>query len=182
MSFSAVLALIAGYDALRPVLARLYRRRVLSRVVALMLTSLLAGSASAAYGAYHFGYFQLYFIMSNVVAVPVTAFWVMPWGLVALALMSAGLVPMGWGIQVLLWIARTVAALPEATLALPHLAPWGLGVFSLGLAWLGIWCTQTWLLGVPVMLAGLLSPPLTPVPDVLISPDAQVIGVRSQAY
>ena len=187
MSFSAVLALIAGYDAMRPVLSRLYHRRVLSHVVALMLTSLLAGSASAAYGAYHFGHFQLYFILSNVVAVPVTAFWVMPWGLVALALMPMGLeslalAPMGWGVQALLWIAHRTADLPAATLAVPHLAAWGLGVFSLGLAWLGIWRTRLRLLGVPVMLMGLLSPLVNPAPDILMSPDARVIAVRSGSY
>ncbi len=187
MSFSAVLALIAGYDALRPILSRLYRRRFLSHLAALVLTSLLAGSASAAYGAYHFGHFQLYFILSNVIAVPVTAFWVMPWGLAAMALMPFGaehwaLVPMGLGVEVLLWIARTVAALPEATLAVPHLAPWGLGVFSLGLAWLGIWRTKWRLLGVPAMMAGLLSPLAASPPDILMSPDARVIAVRAGAY
>jgi len=187
MSFSAVLALIAGYEALRPVLMRLYHRRILSHVVALVLTSLLAGSASAAYGAYHFGHFQLYFILSNVAAVPMTAFWVLPWGLAALALMPLGLehvalVPMGWGVEGLLWIARTVAALPEATMPVPHLATWGLAVFSLGLAWLGIWRSRARLLGVPVMALGLLSPVVTPPPDVLMSPDARVIAFKSGPY
>lgn len=187
MSFSAVLALIAGYEAMRPVLARLYHRRVVSHVVALVLTSLLAGSASAAYGAYHFGHFQLYFILSNVAAVPLTAFWVMPWGLAALALMPMGLervalVPMGWGVDGLIWIARTVAGLPEATMAVPHLAAWGLAAFSLGLAWLGIWRSRVRLLGVPVMAIGLLSPLVTPAPDVLMSPDARVIALHSGGY
>jgi len=78
MSFSAVLALIAGYEALRPLLARLHGqgwgRRIVSHLVALVLTSLLAGTASAPFGAYHFGHFQLYFIVANVAAVPLTAF------------------------------------------------------------------------------------------------------------
>ena len=106
MSFAAVLALIAGYEAMRPLLARLHgdsmRLRVLSHAAALTLTSLLAGTASAPYGAYHFGHVQLYFIVANLVAVPICAFWVMPAGLLALALMPLGLerlalVPMGWG-------------------------------------------------------------------------------------
>ena len=60
-----------------------------------MLTSLLAGVASAPFGAYHFGQIQLYFILANLVAVPLTALWVMPAGLVALALMPLGLGAMG---------------------------------------------------------------------------------------
>ncbi len=77
MSFAAVLALISGYEALRPVLARLHGdgwwRRSAAHIAALVLTSLLAGTASAPYGAYHFGHIQLYFIAANVLAVPLTA-------------------------------------------------------------------------------------------------------------
>ncbi len=136
MSFAAVLALISGYEALRPLLARLHgdglRRRVLSHVVALTLTSLLAGTASAPHGAYHFGHVQLYFIVANLLAVPLTAFWVMPAGLAALTLMTFGmeqlaLAPMGWGIEGILWIGRTVASWPAATLAVPAMPGLGAG-------------------------------------------------------
>ena len=59
MSFSAVLALIAGYEALRPGLRRLRGgggrgRHLLLYVVGLALTSALAGTASAPYAAFHF--------------------------------------------------------------------------------------------------------------------------------
>lgn len=191
MSFSAVLALIAGYEALRPLLARLHgkgwKRRVVSHVVALVLTSLLAGTASAPFGAYHFGHFQLYFIVANVAAVPLAAFWVMPLGLLALLLMPLGfeslaLVPMGWGVDGLLWIGRTVSAWPSATLAVPHMPAWGLCVFSLGLAWLGLWRSRLRLAGVPVMLAGLLSPLAAPAPDILLSSEARLIAVRADRY
>ncbi len=191
MSFSAVLALIAGYEALRPLLARLHgggwRRRIVSHVVMLMLTSLLAGTASAPFGAYHFGHFQLYFIVANMAAVPLTAFWVMPLGLVALLLMPLGfeslaLVPMGWGIDGILWIGRTVSAWPSATLPVPHMPAWGLCVFSLGLAWLGLWRSRMRLAGVPVMLAGLLSPLAAPAPDILISSEARLIALRADRF
>ena len=92
MSFSAVIALIAGYDALRPWLRRLHgkgwRKQVGSHIVALALTSALAGTASLPYGAYHFGHIQLWYIPSNMIAVPLTAFWTMPLGLIALFLLS----------------------------------------------------------------------------------------------
>ena len=188
MSFAAVLALISGYEALRPALARLHGeewwRRTAAHVTALVLTSLLAGTASAPYGAYHFGHVQLYFIAANVLAVPMTAMWVMPLGLVGLALMPLGLeqlalVPMGWGVEGILWIGRTVSSWPAATLAVPPLPPWGLAVFSLGLAWLGLWRTRWRLLGIAPMLAGLLSPVVAPTPDLLISNEARLIALRS---
>ncbi len=191
MSFSAVLALIAGYEALRPLLTRLHgqtwRRRMASHVVALALTSMLAGSASAPFGAYHFGHFQLYFIIANIAAVPLTAFWVMPLGLIALLLMPAGLewlalAPMGWGIDAILWIARMVSAWPAATMAVPHMPGWGLCTFSVGLAWLGLWRSRMRLAGIPVMLLGLLSPVMAPAPDILISSEARLIAVWDGHY
>jgi competence protein ComEC len=189
MSFSAVLALISGYEALRPWLRRLHgenwRRRLGSHVVALALTSALAGTASAPYGAYHFGHVQIYFVLANMIAVPLTAMWVMPAGLIALLLMplhleALALVPMGWGANAVLWVARATAALPEATIEVPHIPAWGLCVFSTGLAWLGLWQTRCRLAGVFVMLAGLASPLLDRPPDLLISSDGRLIAVRTQ--
>lgn len=185
MSFAAVMALISGYEALRPVFARLRGGwpGVAGHGLALVMTSLLAGTASAPYGAYHFGHVQLYFIMANAVAVPLTAFWVMPLGMLGLVLMPFGLeglafVPMGWGIELILAIARHVASWPAATLAVPPLPGWGLAVFSLGLAWLCLWRTRLRLGGVPVMMAGLASAWLVPLPDLVVSPDAKLIAVR----
>lgn len=188
MSFSAVLALIAGYDALRPWLRRLHgkspQRRVASHVVALGLTSALAGTASAPYGAFHFGHVQTYFIVANMVAVPMTAFWVMPLGLIALLLMplrldALALIPMGWGAQAIVWVATTTAGWPAATLAVPHSPGWGLALFSAGLAWLGIWRgARLRLMGLLPMLLGLASPVFERAPDILVSADARLIGVR----
>ncbi len=189
MSFSAVLALISGYEALRPALARLHgdgalHRRILGHVVALALTSALAGTASAPYGAYHFGHAQLYYIAANVVAVPLTALWVMPAGMLALLLMplhaeAPVLWVMGWGIDLILLVGRQVAAWPAAVIAVPHMAPWGLLLLSLGLAWLGIWRTRLRLLGLLAILAGALSPLSAPPPDVVVSADARMIGLRT---
>ncbi len=189
MSFAAVLALIAGYDALRPWLLRVYgdgsrRRRVLAHLVALALTSALAGTASAPFGAYHFGHIQVYFIVANLVAVPLTAFWVMPAGMLALALMplhleGLALVPMGWGIEAVLWVARSVAAWPAAVLAAPHMPAWGLVVLSLGMAWLGLWRSRLRLAGVALIVLGLVSPALDRPPDLLVSDNASLIGVRT---
>ena len=53
------------------------------------LTSLVAGAATAPYAAFDFNRMTTYGLAANMVAVPITAFWVMPWGLLALCLMSA---------------------------------------------------------------------------------------------
>jgi competence protein ComEC len=189
MSFSAVLALISGYEALRPWLRRLYgkslAKRLLSYAIALALTSTLAGTASLPYGAYHFGHVQIYYVLSNIVAVPVTAFWVMPAGMIALLLMPFGLdwlalVPMGWGAAVLIDIARFTAALPAATVAVPHIPQWGLIVLSIGIAWLGLWRSWIRLLGIAAIVVGIASPAFDRPPDLLLSADAGLIGFRTE--
>ncbi len=188
MSFAAVLALIAGYEALRPWLTRLsgdgrLRHQARHHLAALALTSLLAGAASAPFAAYHFGRVQLYFVLSNLLAVPVTAAWVMPFGLLALLLMPlhlAGLafVPMGWGIALLTAIARHVAAWPAASLAVPPPPGWGLAAIALGLLWLCLGRSRARSGGLALLLAGTLSPLAARPPDLLVSSDARLIALR----
>ncbi len=184
MSFAAVLALISGYEALQPWLSRLHGRRVQHHGVALVLTSLLAGVASAPFGAYHFGQVQLYFVLANLVAVPLAAAWIMPAGLAALALMPLGLerlalAPMGWGIDAVLAVARFVSGLPAAVVAVPHMPGWGLALVGLGLAWLGLWRSRLRLrlAGVVAIAAGLASGMVSPPADLLVSPDARLIAL-----
>jgi ComEC/Rec2-related protein len=126
MSFSAVLGLIACYAAVQHNMSRLHEShsRVATHVVALAYTSLLAGGASMPFAAYQFQQIQPYWIPTNLIAVPLTAFWIMPLGLDALALMPFGLsslalVPMGWGISVILWLTSRITAWPEAMLRIP---------------------------------------------------------------
>ncbi len=188
MSFSAVLALISGYESLRPALRLLYGRSPVQRLaayaLALALTSTLAGTASLPYGAYHFGHVQIYYVLSNMVAVPLAALWVMPAGMLALLLMPLhleflALVPMGWGAAAIIAIARFTAALPASTVAVPHMPPWGLAVLSVGLAWLGLWRSWIRLLGIAAIAAGIVSPAFDRSPDILLSADAGLIGFRT---
>jgi competence protein ComEC len=188
MSFSAVLALIAGYQVLRPTLRSLHgdgswRRRFAGHLTALALTSALAGTASMPFAAYHFGRIQIYFVLANMVAVPLAALWTMPAGLIGLLLMPLGLgwlgfVPMGWGAAAILYVARTTAALPAATIDVPHMPAWGLAMTGLGMAWLGLWRSRLRLAGVPLIALGLMTPLMVRAPDLLVSADARLIGVR----
>jgi competence protein ComEC len=188
MSFSAVLALIAGYAAIRPGLFAWGRkggrwRHIAVEAAMLALSSALAGTASTPYGAYHFGHIQLFYIAANLVAVPITASLVMPAGMIALLLMplhleAIALVPMGWGIDAILYVAHGVTNWPHSTVEVPPIPPWGLVVFSLGLAWLGIWRSRLRVWGVPMMIIGLfIAPILATPPDILVSADARLIAV-----
>ncbi len=188
MSFAAVLALLAGYEAARPLMRHLQgprlRDRVALHVFQLFFTSLVAGAASLPYAAFHFGRVQFYFVLANLVAVPLTAFWVMPQGLLSLLLMPFGLDwptlrAMGAGIDLILLLARTVAALPAASLPVPFPPASGLLLVSFGLLWLCLWRRRWRLLGLLPIALGLASPWLVRPPDLLVSEDAQLVALRA---
>ncbi|MBU8547028.1 MULTISPECIES: ComEC/Rec2 family competence protein [Roseomonadaceae] len=189
MSFAAVLALVAGHDALRPALARLrgrpaWWRRPMLFGLGLVLTSALAGAATAPIGLHHFGRLQLFGILANAVAVPLTSLLVMPAGLVAMLALPLGLSEwplrvMGWGVEGILLAAGTVAGWPGAAPALPPLPAWGLALAGIGFCWLCLWRGALRLPAVPVILAGLAGGQLSPPPDLLVSADARLVALRT---
>ncbi|OJX80925.1 ComEC/Rec2 family competence protein [Magnetospirillum sp. 64-120] len=189
MSFAAVMALIASYEKLAGPLSawganhKAWHHRVALYVVGLMLSSLVAGSATALYGAYHFNRFAPFSLLANLAAVPLTGAVVMPSAMVALLLMPLGLdglalVPLGWGVDAINWVAAQVASLPGAATLLPPLPSWGLAAFTLGGLWLGLW-KETWrlwgLLPMGAGLAGFLT--VTP-PDILVDGRGYSFAVR----
>jgi competence protein ComEC len=189
MSFAAVLALTAGYEALRGRLAAMaggrgWGRRLVLALVGLMLTSVLAGAATAPYGLHHFGRLQLYGVAANSVAVPLTSLVVMPAGMMALVLMPLGLdAPalwvMGWGVEAILATARLVAAWPEAAPVLPPIPGGALALATLGFCWLGLWRGAVRLAGVPLMAGALAAGVLAQPPDLLVTGDGRLIALRT---
>ncbi|MCB8875645.1 ComEC/Rec2 family competence protein [Acidisoma silvae] len=190
MSFAAVLVLIAGYEQLRRAPLGLLRHRagflgfLLRDLTLVAITSVMAAMATAPFAAYHFGQVETYSIPANMLAVPLTAFWVLPLGLVGLALWplhlaALGFVPMGWGCCLLVHIARLAASLPAASIAVPPAPLWGLVLAGFSLVWLCLWQTRLRLLGLPPLLfAVFLLPPLQRPPDILVSPDYRLIAFR----
>lgn len=188
MSFAAVMGLIAGYGALREPLMRLrgegeWYRVVASHCAALVLTSLLAGLATLPVSMAHFGALQPWFVLANLVAVPLAAVWIMPVGLLALVAMpfhaeAPFLKLMGVGIQIVQTLAERVAAFPMAHQPVPAMPGWGLLLVMLGLCFLCLWKGRVCLAGLLPIAVGLASIWLAPKPDILVSPDAGLMAVR----
>jgi competence protein ComEC len=175
MSFAAVLCLIAGYEMVRPWRLRAAdqgpRRKLFLYVTGLALTSALAGTASLPFAIYHFGQASLYYVPANMLAVPLTAFWVMPWGLAALALMPFGLetlalTPMGLGIRGLTAMAHAVAP------------PWCLALVAAGMALAGLLRGPARVIGLPLLGLGLMAPWLLAQPDILVGPAGTFWALR----
>ncbi len=193
MSFAATAAIIAGFDFARARgwTARFgdgsWRWRLLGYVIALAATSILAGAATAPFAAFHFNRIAHYGLPANLIAVPLMGFWVAPSALIAAALVPFGLEgvalsAMGKGIEAILLVARTVAALPGATS--PVTAAPGVVLLLITLGGLGLCLGRVAMrsLGVVACAAGLLiwgigsgRPPL------LVAPDARLLGMMTDA-
>jgi competence protein ComEC len=190
MSFAAVLALVAGWEALREPVKRLkgdgaWWRRGAVFAVGLVMTSVLAGFATAPFGLAHFGRLQWYGVAANAVAVPLTSVLVMPAAMLAALLMPLGLdgpalAVMGWGCEAVLAVAREVASWPGAATGARPIPPWGLACFAFGMLWLCLWRARWRWAGVPLMVLGLSSAALHRPPDVLVSGDARLVGFAAE--
>jgi competence protein ComEC len=190
MSFAAVMALIAAYEGSREWRAALRAeagpvRRAFLYLGGLVATSLIAGAATAPFAIYHFNRFSEYSVIANLLAIPLTGFWVMPWAVAACLLMPFGLealalVPMGWGIEGVIWIARTVAGWPGAVLLLPAMPLAGLILVTLGGLWLCLWRRRWRYCGVVAIVAGMASMLLTQTPDILVADDGKLLAVKAR--
>lgn len=98
----------------------------------------------------------------------------MPFGLEKFAL-----VPMGWGVEGLNAIARHVAAWPEAATLVPSLPGASLWLLTAGGLWLCLWRRRWRFAGLPIVTIGLLLGP-PPAPDLLMSEDGRVLGLRDE--
>jgi competence protein ComEC len=189
MSFGAVIALIAVYETFGARLGRaLHSRSVSGRALAycagVVVTTVVATLGTYPYSIYHFHHIALYSPLANVIAVPLSAVWTLPWGVVTCLLMPFGLerlslVPMGWGIDITIWVARHVSALPGDVWATPRLPPEGLLLISLGGLWLCLWRGNWRRWGVVAIVAGFASMMLTRPPDVLIADNGRFVAARA---
>ncbi|WP_245651331.1 ComEC/Rec2 family competence protein [Paramagnetospirillum marisnigri] len=190
MSFAAVAALIAAYESLGPRQAAwkadhpgplagagLYLAGVVT-------STLIAGAATAVYGVYHFNRFAVFSVVANMIAVPLTGFWVMPWALLMFLLLPLGLeevalIPMGWGVEGVNQVAVWVASWPSSAVTVPILPLSGLVVFTLGGCWLCLWRGSWRWWGAAPMALGLASMLLVRPPDLLVDGRGEAMAVRT---
>lgn len=185
MSFGATAALIVGFEHWAKVQRRL---PALMRPVAMaVLSSLIAGTATAPIAAAHFNRIAEYGLLANLLAVPVMGIMVMPAGVLAAVLAPFGLAgPALWvlekGCALILYIADQVAGLSGAVVTVP--APPAavlpmLGIFGA----LFLIARRAWSrgLGMGGLAAAMLVWTMAERPVLLISGDGTLVGLMTPA-
>ncbi|SNY55670.1 competence protein ComEC [Pseudooceanicola antarcticus] len=187
MSFAATLALVWIFSLMTPKdgqgagwPGRGWRGRVLT----LVISSAVAGAATAPVAAAQFNQLAHYGLLANLLSVPVMGTLVMPAALVSVLLMPLGLeaLPMtlmGWGLDWILAVARFTAGLEGARGTVPSPPPVALPMLCLGGLFVILWAGRARWLGVaPVALALILWQGTTR-PDILIAETGGLVGVMT---
>lgn len=152
-------------------------------LLSLLATGLVVEAALAPIALYHFHKQGLYGALANIVAIPLTTFVTMPLEALAVLFDVAGLgAPFWWAtglsLELLLWIARTVAAWPGAVAALPTVPLIAFALMIYGGLWLMLWRGRVRLAGLVPFAIGAIWAFATPAPDVLVTGDGMHLAVR----
>ncbi len=193
MSFLAVLSLVALYEQAwlkirwRTVdSAALFVRTAGLYVVALVVTDLVAGGATALFAAYHFNRLPSYSLLANLLAVPITGAWIMPLGLLGLILMPLGLdrIPfeaMGFGVTLINDIARSVSMWPGAQIHMPPMSTSVMILAALGIVFVCLWNGRLRWLGFNPVLIAMAQPHISSPPDLLVDESSRVFAVSDDS-
>ncbi|MEL7212245.1 MAG: ComEC/Rec2 family competence protein [Pseudomonadota bacterium] len=183
MSFAATTALVAVFGALR---GRSLPRvpKAVQKVGAVVLSSFVAGIATAPFAAAHFNQIAHYGLLANILSVPMMGAVVMPAAVLAailwpLGLSWIGLWIMGLGLRWILSIADWVAGLEGAVGKIVTPMPWAIPLIALGALFVILWRGTGRVVGVvPVLTAAFLWAG-TERPAVLISDSGGLLGVMT---
>lgn len=182
MSFGATAALVVGFEQWTRV--QTWVPVALRPAVVMVLSSLIAGTATAPIAAAHFNRIAEYGLLANLLAVPVMGIFVMPMGVMALILAPVGLAGpalwvMGRGCALILAIAEGIAAFDGAVMAVPAPPPSTLPL--LGLAGTVLLLARGWIRvgGFAGVALALTLWAMAERPVLLISADGTLVGLMT---
>lgn len=180
MSFAATTALVAVFGLIRDMDWTL-GPKWLQPVLGVIISSAVAGLATAPIGAAHFNTMAHYGLLANLASVPLMGILVIPAAVLALVLAPIGLEAMGlWlmglGLRWILWVADTVSGLDGAQgyVAGPHALV--LPVMALGMLFVILWQGRARFAGFAVASIALLLWQINARPDVLVSDTGGLVG------
>ena len=189
LSFAAITVIVALHEnsSVRALTMRRdeqFWRRLMRGVLSLLVTGIAVELALAPIAMFHFHKSGIYGALANIVAIPLTTFVTMPLEALALLFDLVGLgAPFWWltglSLDLLLWLARTVAAAPGAVAVVPEVPTGSITLIIAGGLWLLLWKTKVRAAGFIPIFAGVIWAALAPAPDILITGDGRHLAVRS---
>jgi len=183
MSFAAVAALVAVYQAWQGVRPAYRRRGLFRRAVdfmsSLSVTSFVAGLATGGFALFHFNRFAKYGFAGNLLAMPLFSLFVMPLAVLSLLAMPFGLEKrplylMGKSLEPILEAADWVAGWPNPMAYIGAAPDWVLPVYGLG--FVALCMGRRWWrgLGLALIAVGFAGWGQAPTPDLRVSEDGKV--------
>lgn len=189
LSFAAITAIVAFHEhpQIRAMTMRreeMLASRLIRALASLLVTGLVVELTLAPIALFHFHKSGLYGAIANIVAIPLTTFAIMPLEALALLFDLAGLgAPFWWAtgasLDLLLWIARTVAALPGAVATLPSMPASGFAAMLGGGLWVLLWRSGLRWLGFIPLILGACVALRAPSPDLLVTGDGRHMAIRA---
>lgn len=190
LSFAAVATIVIVHEL--PIVRRLVERREepgINRIgralISLIITGMAIELVLAPIALFHFHKTGLYGAIANIVAIPLTTFWIMPLEAVALLCDLIGLgAPFWWlagqGIFAILALAHMVSGLPGAVSMMPAMPDWAFGAMIGGALLFGLLRTKMRYAGIGIFMAGLVAMITAPRPDILLTGDGKHLAVVDQ--
>lgn len=185
MSFAATVALVAVFGWLRDAQVPL-GPRWLRPALAVVISSAVAGAATAPVAAAHFNQIAQYGLIANLASVPLMGVLVMPAAVVAALLLPVGLDGgplwvMGQGLRWILGVSDWAAGLEGARIAVVAPGPLVLPLLALGGLALVLWQGRARLSGLAPVLAALWLWSGAERPRLLVSDSGGLVGVMTEA-
>ncbi len=190
MSFAAAAALVAGYDATRGFWRkraekRDWKARFVTGVMATVMTSTLAGFATAPFAAYHFNRLVIWGLPANLLATPLMGLWIMPCIVLVAILAPFGLAggvlaALGFGIGIILNVAAYFGSGDSALKGVAAGSPMVLLLIVIGGLWLIIWRGWLRVAGIMPLMTGLFLWAFVARSDLFIATDAALIAGRGE--
>ncbi len=180
MSFAATIALVTVFQRI-PTLPRFSRLRRMP-VISLILSSLVAGLATAPFSAAHFNQVSHYGLLANILSLPVMSFLVAPSAVLAMMLMPFGAEVVGlWGVDLgLRWILAVAHFFAQPASAVTFVikpAAWILPVLSASFVWIILWRGWGKGLGIVGVVVAFIGWHASVRPDILIAKDGVLVGL-----
>ncbi len=199
MSFAAVTALVAGYEAINkrrklksdtqfiPIKTNpfaVFSSSIFVYFGGIAVTSLIAGTATAFISAWHFHQVAPLGLLANLIAMPVVSIVIMPFVLFSILLMPYGLefiplISVSYGIEWVVGISRWVESIsPNGNTGLLKLS--AIFLFAIFLITICMFKTKLRYISILPLLALPFAFQNTKIPDVIISENGRAIAIKTE--